>query len=210
MEQVDLLQHYLDLAQPYLLRYGYAALFFGVLVEGFGVPAPGQSLVMAGALASARGDMNVAAVLLLGWAAAVLGDNIGYAIGRFAGRKLVLRYGRYVGVRPGHLERVERFFSRWGGGIVIVARFFEVLRQLNGVVAGTGKMPWWKFLSFNAFGAALWVGLWGGAAYYLGKQIGIVLSQFKRAEPYVIVLGVVLLVLLAFFIVRSKNTGNGQ
>lgn len=210
MDHVTLLQHYLDLAQPYLLRYGYMALFVGVMVEGFGIPAPGQSLIMASALLSARSDMNLTVVLLLGWLAAVLGDNIGYAIGHFGGRKLVLRHGRYVGIRMGHLDKVEHFFSRWGGGIVIVARFFEVLRQLNGVVAGIGNMPWWKFLAFNAMGAALWVGLWGGAAYYLDTRMNTVLMLFKRVEPYVIGIGVVGLVFLIIYLLRRRSNGSSK
>ena len=207
---MDYLQHYLDLAQPYLHEYGYAALFFGVLVEGFGLPAPGQSLIMAGALLSARGELNFFAVLILSWIAAVLGDNIGYAIGRFGGRKLVLRHGRYVGFHSSHLEQVERFFSRWGGGIVIVARFFEVLRQLNGVVAGISGMPWWKFFGYNAIGAALWVGLWGGTAYYLGARIAVVLAPLKLAEPYVIAIGVLCLVAIIVFAIRRNHTNNRQ
>lgn len=206
MDPADLLQHYLDLAHPYLLQYGYLALFLGIFVESFGIPAPGQSLLMAGALLGARGEMNVVAVLLLSAAAAVLGDNCGYAIGRFGGRRLVVRYGRYFGLQPRHLDWVERFFTRWGGGIVIVARFFEVLRQLNGVVAGLGRMPWWEFLCFNAIGAALWVGLWGGAAYYMGTRIGVVLALFKHAEPYVIAAGTAGLVAVVVFLIRRKGT----
>ena len=205
MDHVALLQHYLDLTQPYLLRYGYMALFVGVLVEGFGIPAPGQALIMTSALLSARSEMNLAVVLSLGWLAAVLGDNIGYAIGHFGGRKLVLRHGRYVGVRTDHLEKVEHFFSHWGGGIVIVARFLEVLRQLNGVVAGIGDMPWWKFLAFNALGAALWVGLWGMAAYYLGMRMNTVLVLFKRAEPYLIGIGIAGLVFLVIYVLGRRS-----
>lgn len=205
MDPADLLQHYLGLAQPYLQQYGYLALFLGVFVESFGIPAPGQSLVMAGALLGARGEMNMVAVLLLGGSAAILGDNCGYAIGRLGGRRLVERYGRYLGVHPRHLDRVERFFVRWGGGIVVVARFFEVLRQLNGIVAGIGRMPWWRFLCFNTIGAVLWVGLWGGAAYFTGTRIGVVLAVFKHAEPYVITAGVVGLVAAVVLLIRRKN-----
>jgi len=207
VEQATAIHHYLAIAAPYIERYGYAAVFGGVMVESFGIPAPGQSLVMAGALLAAQGEMHIALLLLTAWSAAVIGDNIGYAIGHFGGRRLVLRHGRYVGVRADHLERVEHFFARYGGGIVVVARFFEVLRQLNGVIAGTAGMPWWRFLVFNAAGAALWVGLWGMGVFYLGRHMEQVLGVFKRFEPYVVAIGVLALVGLAVFLFWRRAGG---
>lgn len=186
MTHFQLLQHYLNLVQPYLQSYGYSALFLGVLFEGFGIPAPGQTLIIASALLAGRGEMSLSAVLFVGWTAASLGNCIGYGIGRIGGRRLILRYADSHGMYASWLKKVELVFSRWGGAIVIIARFIDVLRQLNGIVAGTSFMPWWKFLGYNTLGAALWVGLWGAASYYLGEHIGVVLLHFKRVEPYVI------------------------
>lgn len=208
MESTSLLTHYLEAADPYLRQYGYGAMFVGVFVEGFGIPAPGQALIMAGALLATQGEMQIMVLLPVAWAAAVLGDNVGYAIGHFGGRILVLRYGRFIGVRARHLERVERFFGRFGGGIVMAARFFEVLRQLNGVVAGIGGMSWWRFLLYNAVGAALWVGVWGVGVYAIGNQIQQVLVLLKRVEPYAIGVGLVgLAILLVYLVWRSGNDG---
>ena len=193
MEHAPDLHHYLQIAAPYIERYGYWAVLAGVLVESFGIPAPGQSLVISGALLASQGDLNITVLLVIAWGAAVVGDNIGYAIGHFGGRHLVLRHGRYVGVRADHLERVERFFDRYGGAVVVMARFFDVLRQLNGVVAGTVGMAWWRFLTFNALGATLWVGLWGWGVYYLGQHMDQVHTVFKRIEPYVVAVGVLAL-----------------
>jgi membrane protein DedA with SNARE-associated domain len=204
VEHVPLIQHYLDLAQPYLERYGYAAVFIGVMVEGFGVPAPGESLVIAGGFLAAEGKMSVL-VLLVAWAAAVIGDNIGYAIGHFGGRRLVVRQGRRFGIRPEHLARVEAFFDRYGGGIVALARFFEVLRQLNGVVAGTTGMSWWRFLAFNALGATLWIGLWGAGAYFLGEHLDRVLGWFQQFEPYVIGAGILAFIILIVYLFRRRS-----
>ncbi len=201
-----MLAHYLDLAGPYLHQYGYVAVFFMVLVEGFGVPAPGQTLIIAGGLLAARGDMHIAVLTTVAWSAAVLGDNIGYAIGRYGGRRLVLRHGAHAGLRATHVEHVERFFARYGGGIVIVARFLEVLRQLNGVVAGFGGMTWLRFLGFNALGAALWVGVWGYGVYRLGEHLDQVLVWLKVVEPYLAGVGVLaVLGLLGYLLGR----GNG-
>lgn len=170
------LQHVLETAQPYLSQYGYAAIFLGVMLEDFGVPLPGETLLLAGAFSASRGQMSFALVMLLAWAGAVVGDNVGYALGRFGGRRLVLRYGRYVRITGERLDRVDRFFARWGGLVVVVARFVELLRQLNGLVAGIGRMSWPRFLAYNALGAALWVGFWGSAAYFFGSHLGVVLA----------------------------------
>ena len=137
-----MLQQYLDIARPYLDQYGYWAVFGLVAVESFGIPAPGQSIIMAAALLASQGELHIVALLLSAWGAAVLGDNIGYGIGRYGGRRLILHHGRHVGLRAQHLEKVERFFAHYGGGIVVAARFFDVLRQLNGVVTGLSGMPW--------------------------------------------------------------------
>ncbi len=189
-EHTGLLQHYLNLAEPYLRSYGYLAVFVGVLIESFGIPAPGETLVIASGMLASQGRMSVL-VLPLAWAAAVIGDNIGYAIGHFGGRRLVVRYGPRIGVQPMHIERVEHFFRRFGGGIVALARFFDVLRQLNGVVAGLSGMRWWAFLVWNALGAAAWIGVWGVGAYFLGDHLALVLRLFHRWQPYVIGVGVV-------------------
>ena len=201
------LPYYLSLVQPYIDQYGYAAVFAGILLEDFGVPAPGEGLLIAGALLASQNRMHIGIVLAVACTAAVIGDNIGYAIGRFGGRKLVLRFGLYVHVRPHHLERVERFVTRFGSGIVIVARFVQVLRQLNGVVAGFGQMPWWRFLAFNVTGAALWVGAWGAGVYVLGRHMELVTRLLLHRGSYLIaalVVAAMSLVLLTLE-VRRRN-----
>ena len=200
-----MLTHYLDLATPYLNTYGYFAVFGMVLVEGFGIPAPGQTLIIAGGLLAARGDMHIAVLVMVAWSAAVLGDNIGYAIGRYGGRRLVLRHGARAGLRAAHIEHVERFFARYGGGIVIAARFLEVLRQLNGVVAGISGMSWLRFLGFNALGAALWVGVWGYGVYRLGQHMETALVWLKDVEPYLAGAGVLAVLGLLVYLLQRGN-----
>ena len=192
-------EHYLTIAKPWLEHYGYFALFGGVFVEGFGLPAPGETLIIAAALLAGQGDMQLAAVLLTAWLAAVLGDNLGYLLGRWGGRRLFLK----IGVKEDHLARVEGFFKRYGGGLVVAARFFEILRQLNGVVAGSMRMPWWRFVTFNALGAALWVGFWGGGVFLLGKHFEQVESVLRSLAPYVIGLGLMALAALGWYLLAS-------
>ncbi len=207
MGQSSLIQQYLAIAQPYLDAYGYGAVFAGILLEDFGVPSPGEPLLIAGALLASQGHMDITVLLFTAWSAAVIGDNIGYAIGRFGGRTLVLRHGGRLGLRERHLAKVERFFARWGGGIVVVARFFEVLRQLNGIVAGLGRMPWWRFLAYNALGAGLWVAAWGYGIYRAGRHMDRALAWVRAAEPYAIALGLAALAGLMFYLFQRRRSG---
>lgn len=162
---------------PYLDRYGYAAVVGALLLESFGLPLPGETMLIAGAALAAEGELRLAPLLACAWLAAVVGDNIGFAIGRFGGRRLITRYGQRIGVTERRLARVEGFFQRFGGEVVLIARFIALVRQLNGLVAGTVGMGWWRFLAYNAAGAALWVSAWGFGVYYFGQTLGHVVAR---------------------------------
>ncbi|HEY1566521.1 MAG TPA: DedA family protein, partial [Solirubrobacteraceae bacterium] len=136
--------------EPTLNHYGYLAVAGLVLIEDFGVPVPGETILILAAVYAGTGRLNILLVALLGFCGAVLGDNVGFAIGHFGGRRLVLRYGRYVFITPERLDRATDFFERHGGKVIIVARFIEGLRQANGIVAGITGMHWKRFLVFNA------------------------------------------------------------
>lgn len=146
---------------------------------------PGETLLIAGALLATQGHFSIYLLMIVAWLAAVLGDNVGYLIGILGGRRLVLRYGKYVLITSKRLEFAEKFFRRRGPIIVVVARFIEVLRQLNGIIAGITRMPWPRFLVYNSIGAALWVALWSILFYQLGDQGQKLGFLFKRIEPLV-------------------------
>jgi membrane protein DedA with SNARE-associated domain len=167
--------------QPLLIRYGYPALFLAVLVEGFGLVAPGQSLLIAAAFTAARGGLNLFWVVLLAFTAATVGNSLGYLLGARGGRPLLHK----LRVNENHLLRLERYFSRYGKGIVIIARFFDGLRQLNGIVAGLLHMPWRAFTICNILGAALWAGVWGVGTYFLEKEIATVHLTVRLVEPLI-------------------------
>jgi membrane protein DedA with SNARE-associated domain len=133
-------------------------------------------------------------LLPLAWAGAVIGDNIGYAIGHFGGHHLLVRYGSRIGITSERLAHVETFFEHYGGWGIVFARFVVILRQFNGIVAGTVGMHWLHFLALNAIGAALWVGFWGMLAYWLGKGVFVYVHEFNRARPFVAMLAVLCLV----------------
>jgi membrane protein DedA with SNARE-associated domain len=154
---------------------------------------------------ASQGALHIVPLMAVAWIAAVLGDNIGYAIGRFGGRQLVLRFGRHLGITDERLDRVESFFARYGGAVVLFARFFVVLRQLNGIVAGTLGMGWWRFAAFNGAGAALWVALWTLGVYALGRDFGHLLPWIHgmglTAGTALLVLA---MLLLAFLLYRRR------
>lgn len=192
---------------PLLNHYGYLAVGGLVLVEDFGVPAPGETVLIAAAIYAGAGQLNIVAVGLIGFVAAVLGDNIGFAIGHFGGRRLALRLGRYVFLTPKRLDTAERFFTRHGGKIVTVARFVEGLRQANGIVAGITGMPWRRFLIFNAVGAALWVGLWVSLGDLAGNHITAIYDNVQRFSLYALIaVGVLIVALIARHLLRHKTT----
>ncbi|MDQ2792025.1 MAG: DedA family protein [Actinomycetota bacterium] len=183
---------------PILASYGYLAVFGFLFIESFGAPVPGQTMLMAAGLFAGAGRLNVVGVAILGFLAAVAGDNVGYLIGHFGGRRLVLRFGRYVFVTEKRLNKAEDFFRRNGGKIVGVARFVDGLRQLNGVVAGIAGMPWRRFLAFNALGAAAWVAVWTSVGYFAGGHLGAIYRGFHRYQTVgLVVAGVVIVAAVA-------------
>jgi membrane protein DedA with SNARE-associated domain len=191
---------------PLLGHYGYWAVGAVVFVEDFGIPAPGETILIAAGVYAGAGRLNIVAVAAIAFVAAVLGDNVGYLIGRSGGRAAVDRWGRYVLLTPKRFQAAEDFFTRHGGGIVTVARFVEGLRQANGIVAGTTGMPWRRFLAFNALGAALWVGLWTTLAYLAGSHIDEVYEQVTRYQRYVLLaLGLLAAALLGRHLLRRRR-----
>ncbi|MGH6981746.1 MAG: DedA family protein [Stellaceae bacterium] len=186
-----------------IAHYGYVAVMLGILLEDFGLPTPGETLLVAGAIAASQGDLNIWLLLFLGWLGGVIGDNIGYWIGHSGGHRLMLRYGGRIGITEAKLKQVEGFFARYGGWVIVFARFVVVARQFNGIVAGTLEMPWWRFVGLNAIGAALWVGFWGGLAYALGKRFYSMFHHIDAYRTYIyILLGLALVVVAAYFVWR--------
>ena len=182
-----------DTVAPLLDRWSYWALAGIIGVESFGVPAPGQTLMVLASIYAGAGRLNIYGVSIVSFLAAVIGDNIGYWIGLRGGRKFVHRFGKYIFITPKRLAWAEDFFSRRGARIVVVARFIDGLRQLNGVIAGITAMPWRTFLLYNTIGAALWVGWWVTISYFLGVHLVEIIESATRYKWYAIgtiVLGV--------------------
>jgi len=189
--------NFVEHVRQFVTDYGYLAVFLGIFFEDFGLPTPGETMLIAGAVLASHGSLNIYWLLPIAWAGAVIGDSIGFLIGATGGHKLLMRYGGKIGITEERLQKVEAFFQRYGDIVVVFARFFLVLRQFNGIAAGALEMPWPRFLLYNAIGAALWVGFWGGATYWIGRSFFEYLRAFGwsgRLVLALIALGVVALV----------------
>jgi membrane protein DedA with SNARE-associated domain len=165
------IEHLLGNLQPLVHGYGAAAVMVILTFESLGLPLPGESVLIFASVLAGRGELSLPLLLLSAWGGAVLGDNIGYLIGRRFGRPIILRYGAKIGISADRLNQVEAVFGRYGSITVAFARFINILRQLNGIVAGMLKMDWKHFLVFNALGGALWVSVWTLAGVSLGAHV---------------------------------------
>jgi membrane protein DedA with SNARE-associated domain len=187
-------------------RYGYLGLALLVGVESFGVPAPGETAIILGAGYAARGQLAVVGVAVTAFVAAVSGDSIAYLIGRTGGRRVVLRYGRFVGLTRERFTRLEAVMNRHGPKIVAAARFVEGLRQFNGFIAGATGMPWRRFVLYNAAGAAAWVAVWVTVGYLAGNHVQAIVADVHRFQWYVLAAAVVgVLATVAWRLTRRRR-----
>jgi membrane protein DedA with SNARE-associated domain len=187
--------------RPLIERYGYAAVAVATLAEGVGIPAPGQTLLIASALEAAQGRMNFSLLLLVTTLSAIAGNSMGYAIGRLGGRLALKK----LHVNPQRQQFLDDLFRRRGGIVVLFGRFVDGLRQLNGIVAGILKMPWWSFTVYNAVGAILWVGVWGLGTYYFDRRIHRVAGFFHHHRRWLIALSAAVLLALFYYLLRSNR-----
>ncbi len=179
---------------PVLDHYGYAAVAGFLLLENFGIPLPGETILIAAAVYAGAGKLNILIVWTVAVVASVIGDNIGFAIGHYGGEKFVKRYGRYIFLSEKRLAAAQNFFNKYGGPVVTIARFIAGLRQLNGIVAGTAEMRWRTFLLFNIIGAVLWVSVWSGVGYLAGSHINTIYQQLRRFEGLALILVAILII----------------
>ena len=163
----------------FFTHHGLPLLFVVVMLESFGVPLPGETaLIFFGVLAS-KGDYSIEWVIVLAAAAAIVGDNLGYwLIGRLGGRALFRRNRWLKRWSDSVLPRAERVMRRHGAKTVFFGRFVAILRFTAAWVAGLGRMPWWRFLFWNAFGGIVWATAVGLVAFYGGKAAGDAIQRY--------------------------------
>lgn len=184
----------------WLASYGYLVVFLLVMIESIGVPVPGETALVGAALyAGSTHKLEIWWVIAAAIAGAIIGDNIGYTIGRYGGAKLLLRHGHRVGLHEGRLKIGIWLFRRHGGKVVFWGRFVSILRTYAAFLAGTNQMAWPRFLVFNAAGAVVWATAYGVAYYVFGSALS------KLSTTIDVTLGVAGIAFLAAFLVWSKR-----
>ena len=152
--------------------YGYWSIAVIVALESMGLPLPGETVLVVAALyAATHHDTSIAGVIASAAAGAIVGDNLGYWLGREFGYRLLLRYGAYIGLSHERIKLGQFLFLRHGGKVVFFGRFIPILRILAGILAGMNRMPWRRFLLANAAGALLWSVVLGTSAYAFGRAL---------------------------------------
>jgi membrane protein DedA with SNARE-associated domain len=148
-------------------RYGYAVVFVGVLLESAGVPVPGETALLGGAAMAQFGRLSLVGVVVTAIAAAIIGDNTGFFVGRRGGRALVVRHGSKIGITALRLRQFDGFYERYGPQTVFIARFVTGLRVVGAVLAGGSGLRWRTFVFFEALGAVVWSTAVAAAGYSL-------------------------------------------
>lgn len=168
-----------------------------IALESMGLPVPGEATLIAAAVyAGKTHHLNIWLVIAAGAAGAILGDNIGFWIGREIGYRLLLRYGRYVYLSEARIKLGQYLFLGHGGKIVFFGRFVAVLRALAALLAGANRMSWPRFLLFNAAGGIGWAALYGGAAYYFGHALEHVTKRAAFGLAAVVAIAVAVLLIV--------------
>jgi len=163
----------------FFTHHGLPLLFVVVMLESFGIPLPGETALIAFGVLAAEGNYSIAWVIVLAAAAAIVGDNLGYwLIGRLGGRALFERSSWLRRYADRVLPRAERIMRRHGGKTVFFGRFIAILRFTAAWVAGLGRMPWWRFLFWNAAGGIAWAAAVGLVAFYSGKAAADAIQRY--------------------------------
>ena len=174
--------------------YGYWVVLVFVAIESTGIPFPGETMLLAAAIyAGATGHLSLPLVIAAAAVGAILGDNVGYFVGREGGYRLLRRFGHIIHLDARRLKLGQYLFLRHGGKIVFFGRFVAVLRAWAAFLAGANRMRWSRFLLFNTAGGILWATLYGIGGYLLGD------AMHRLTGP----VGIVALILAAGVIVAG-------
>ena len=185
---MDFLHNSLQLIEHYMLVYGYWAVFFGVMLENAGVPVPGETILLVAGYFASTGEFNLALVMIIAASGAVVGDNVGFAIGHHYGRGFLLRIGRFFFLTPKRLEHMESYFERHGNKTILVARFITGLRVFAALLAGASrKMPWRVFALYNMAGAVLWSVVITTLGYLFGASLPILVKWVGRSGTILLI-----------------------
>src|SRR3989440_5106149 len=186
-----------------LTTYGYWAVLVFVAIESTGIPFPGETMLLVAAIYAGRThQLLIPLVIIAAATGAIMGDNIGFWIGREGGYRLLRRYGPYIRLEERRLKLGQYLFMKHGGKVVFFGRFVAVLRTFAAFLAGTNRMPWPRFLLYNAAGGIVWATLYGLGGYFLGDNIHRLTGTIGTIA---IVLAVLLILVLLVLLRRNEH-----
>jgi membrane protein DedA with SNARE-associated domain len=162
----------------FIEQYGLIVVFLLIAAESSGVPLPGETALVAAGVYASQGHYSIVTVIVVASLAAIIGDNIGYWLGRELGRGFLQRYAIIRRFSDRVVPRTERFFQKHGGKAVFFARFIAGLRVAGAWIAGFSRMTWWRFFAWNAIGGISWATLVALIAYYFGQAAADAISQY--------------------------------
>ncbi len=200
----------IHLFEPYVDQYGYLVLFLGVMAENAALPVPGETILIIAAFYSSPdyGNLHLGNVIGLATAAAILGDNVSFYIGRRVGRPFLEKYGKYLLITARRLEKVETFFKHHGEKTIFFQRWITGVRVIGALVAGSTKMPWPRFLWYNCLGAVTWATAISVLGYVFAVNIILLAKVLERSGITLLIM--VAMILLIVFIKQRLKVTNGR
>ncbi|MDP4200533.1 MAG: DedA family protein [Bacteroidota bacterium] len=205
-ETAKLFDGVLTFLQGALERYGYIIVFMAIMIESMGVPFPGETmLLIAAAYAASSSELSIFGVIGSAAGGAILGDSLGYWIGREGGRKLIRKYGKFVGLTDDRYQKAQDYLKKHGGKAVFFGRFVSIARTWIAVLVGAHHFNYPQFLVYNVLGGIVWATLYGTIGYVFGTNLPLVEKWVSRAGITLTIIAAAVLVYLWYLRKKRKE-----
>jgi membrane protein DedA with SNARE-associated domain len=189
-----------------LKQYGYAIVFAAIMIESMGVPFPGETmLLVASAYSASTGALGIFGVIGAAAGGAMIGDSLGYWIGREGGRRLIRRYGKFVGLTDDRYQRAQDYLKRHGGKAVFFGRFVSIARTWIAVLVGAHRLNYFQFLFYNILGGIVWATVYGSLGYAFGSNLPLLETWVKRAGITITIAAIGLIIYLIYLRKKRKR-----
>lgn len=203
---VSFIERVIEFIEPLFEHWGYVIVFSVAFLEHsflVGLVVPGDAVLLLGAIYAGMGQLNIGVVILLAFLGSVAGDNLGYLFGRNLGRPILEKHGDFLRLRA-RVTYVEKYFARYGGATVFIARFVTFIGTLAAPVAGMSRMNYRKFLAYEATGSLIWAVGYGLLGYFFGREKDLILRVFNYIGNTLLII-IVFIALTAYVIHRVRK-----